>query len=441
MKPGRAAHAAKASTPATTLSLAGSAILLSMFSGCSQPDPQFVSNEMLLVDLEIVPAHQQQIDRVLTQLFGTPNQALVPDDIELDIQKLRMASGPVGYAKRADGQEYLQQGLYRQHCATCHGVTGDGYGPAASMLEPYPRDFRPGIFKWKSTYLAAKPTDADLQQVLKHGLPGTAMPSFALLTDEQLDSLVEYVKYLAMRGQVERKLIAAIGDEFDFDPMQNSTDDPLDPEYDPADQQLIDQIVTDVAANWREASDRVLEPQTAYVPPADRTAKQLQESIKSGRRLLLSTRAKCTDCHDQTGTPVAVKELDSWNQAVADFERSTASLAANIERRESQLATLSAAQQQQAAKRLELERHRLQQRERVLSQLLAPQPAYSRSLQRGIYRGGDQPIDLFRRLHQGVAGSPMPGQGGVGAGENGALSEPEMWSLVDFLLQHSPPSK
>ncbi|MCA9436715.1 MAG: c-type cytochrome, partial [Candidatus Omnitrophica bacterium] len=35
----------------------------------------------------------------------------------------------------------VTQGLYVQHCAACHGMTGRGDGPAADQLYPRPRDF------------------------------------------------------------------------------------------------------------------------------------------------------------------------------------------------------------------------------------------------------------------------------------------------------------
>ena len=47
---------------------------------------------------------------------------------------------------------------------------------------------------------------------MRHGVPGTAMPSFDLLPDAQIKALVEYVKYLSMRGQTEIGLINAMAE-------------------------------------------------------------------------------------------------------------------------------------------------------------------------------------------------------------------------------------
>ncbi len=99
------------------------------------------------------------------------------------------------------------QGLFRLHCVHCHGITGDGMGPTALFLKPYPRDYREGLYKFKSTPSNYPPTDDDLVRTLQEGIHGTAMPSFKLLPQAEIEALVEYVKYLSLRGQTELALI------------------------------------------------------------------------------------------------------------------------------------------------------------------------------------------------------------------------------------------
>src|SRR5206468_3676240 len=86
-------------------------------------------------------------------------------------------------------------------------------------------DYRAGVFKFKSTYTAAQPTDADLQKIVHDGIPGTAMPSFALLPPDERAALVEYVKYLSIRGQMEKALEDFVGENLNpgdkFDPAEN----------------------------------------------------------------------------------------------------------------------------------------------------------------------------------------------------------------------------
>ena len=85
--------------------------------------------------------------------------------------------------------------------------------PVGRCLEPYPRDFRNGVFKYTSTAGGAKPVREDLLRTLRQGIPGTAMPSFRKLPDRRFDALVEYVKYLSIRGQTELYLLQAVVDE------------------------------------------------------------------------------------------------------------------------------------------------------------------------------------------------------------------------------------
>ncbi len=88
--------------------------------------------------------------------------------------------------------------LYARHCLLCHGERGDGAGPAARFLDPAPRDFTRGRFKWRSTASGEAPTTADLVRAIRHGAPGTAMPGYnGILDDGQLVALAEFVKSFA----------------------------------------------------------------------------------------------------------------------------------------------------------------------------------------------------------------------------------------------------
>ena len=415
-------------------------VFMLIASGCTQPPPQFEQNLLVVTEADLVDEHREQIQSALLERFGTPDEPKAPKSpktFHLDQELLEMAAGPAGYVERGEG-EYLQRGLYRQHCASCHGITGNGLGPAAAMLAPYPRDFRPGVFKFKSTYRAAKPTDDDLRRVIVHGVPGTAMPSFSLLDDKQIDALVEYVKYLAVRGQLERELIAHLGDEFDFDPVANTTDQPFDPDNDKEDRDLVDYLVAKVSQPWGLGDVQIVQPDPEFVPSENRSADEVSKSVASGRELFVSTRAKCTDCHGLTDTAVIAKDYDDWDAAVVTFVRKTDALAASIERREQQIAELNEAQRERAEQQLAHDRRRLQKCMQVAWQLLEPRPDPPRNLSNGVFHGGDDPIDLFRRVHQGVAGTPMPAHGSPRPNVPGSLSEGEIWQLVDYLRSQRP---
>ena len=93
--------------------------------------------------------------------------------------------------------------LYDKHCSTCHGLEGKGDGPAAVYLSPQPRDFTKGIFKFQSTPVGSLPTDSDLMRTVTMGMPGSAMPSWDRLTDEERNALVSYIKGFSERFRTE----------------------------------------------------------------------------------------------------------------------------------------------------------------------------------------------------------------------------------------------
>jgi mono/diheme cytochrome c family protein len=58
---------------------------------------------------------------------------------------------------------------------------------------------------------------------------------------------------------------------------------------------------------------------------------------------------------------------------------------------------------------------------------LPPQPLNPRNLRSGVFRGGRRPIDIYRKIHVGIEGTPMPARV-VG------LTDEEVWNLVDYVL-------
>lgn len=88
--------------------------------------------------------------------------------------------------------------VYQKACAACHGEKGDGKAPAARYLEPRPRDFTAGTFKFRSTPNGELPTDADLLRVVDVGVPGTQMPGWkGILTNRERIDVVAYIKTFA----------------------------------------------------------------------------------------------------------------------------------------------------------------------------------------------------------------------------------------------------
>jgi mono/diheme cytochrome c family protein len=88
--------------------------------------------------------------------------------------------------------------IYERLCLPCHGVRGDGRGPAAPYVWPAPRAFTRGEMKWRSAPVGQPPSDDDVRATILLGAPGTAMPGFAAtLSTEQQDDVIAVLRAFA----------------------------------------------------------------------------------------------------------------------------------------------------------------------------------------------------------------------------------------------------
>lgn len=94
--------------------------------------------------------------------------------------------------------------IYQKQCASCHGPKGFGDGKAAYLLFPRPRDFSLGRFRIVTTKTGF-PTDEDLFRTISRGMPGSAMPPWGHLPEEDIRDLVGYVRQLTYDGMVMRR--------------------------------------------------------------------------------------------------------------------------------------------------------------------------------------------------------------------------------------------
>ena len=90
--------------------------------------------------------------------------------------------------------------IYATNCVTCHGTTGKGDGPVGAALNPPPRDFSTGDFKFDADDNGAPGDDNDLLLVIKNGA-GTyggspLMAPWGHLPESDVDDLVAYVRTL-----------------------------------------------------------------------------------------------------------------------------------------------------------------------------------------------------------------------------------------------------
>ncbi len=367
--------------------------------GCGPTPPAFFRPNMveaisptpekdsISADQALLPAQQQQVATIMLAMFGTPDDPVCLPETGLDPAKLRLAAGPV----RSDivGRK---NGLYREHCVHCHGITGDGLGPTAAFLNPYPRDYRPGVFKYKSTERSDKPTHADLVRILHKGIPGTSMPSFALLSPIEVDALVEYVTYLSIRGETELALMRQF---FELD----DEDEGKLPE---TQEFLIAEVLEPIAEKWAAAVDAEIEV------PEMPTGIELAESIAKGRELFFGDKANCVKCHGVTALGDGqANDYDDWSKNIVKIEARLSGLAKS---------DADAAERQWAA-----------EFGQVLSgDALKPRTIPPRNLRHGIYRGGRRPLDLYYRIHAGINGAPMPAAKGTVAPE-------DIWHIVNYV--------
>ena len=290
----------------------------------------------LMRDPKAVPAEQrQELDDWLTALFGTPALPTVEGISEAQREALKLDS------------RTLERGsaLYRVHCLHCHGVTGDGRGPTAKWINPHPRDYRQGLFKFQSvdqTEAPRPPRRADLHRVIKLGIEGTAMPSFALLGDGNIDLMVSYVIHLSMRGKVEYDTFRS---NFDYG-EQNEKKWTRDLEK----TQYAVLLTKNQGNDWMDAQQR--EIKIAPYPYKDSDTEGIKKSVARGQSLFLGIgeegkKFNCVSCHTDYGRQAKYR-FDAWGTLVRP-----------------------------------------------------------NNLTDGIYRGGRRTIDIYYRVHSGINGSGM----------------------------------
>ncbi len=345
--------------------------LLAILVGCT-PEPSFRLNTEGYDSAEISLAQRDLIGSLIGRIFGTPDQPVAPNEAGLRLDLLRSAAG-----------------LYRQHCAACHGIAGEGAGPTAAVQYPYPRDFRRGLYKYTSTDRGAKPflgdgrQMGDLERIVRNGIPATAMPRFDRLADAQIDALVEYVRYLSIRGETEMWLLqeVVVGDELSI----RRSD-------------VLTEAVEPTVALWTDAQEMVLsEASVLQHAPLSDTAKALAASVERGHVYYSGKNAQCKQCHgvEGRGDGEQTELYDDWNRPKKGATpEQTAKLAGRF--------------------------------------LLGIQELRPRDFTKGIFRGGDRPIDLYWRVYVGIKGTPMPS-----TGSDGALTPEQIWDVVNYVRSRS----
>ncbi len=252
---------------------------------------------------------QSDIAKALKKLTGTPDKPILLGS-EKTTNQLRH-----GYA------------LYSKYCVQCHGVNGDGNGAVAEHLNPKPRDYTLGVFKFTSTPYGSKPRRSDLVRTVTSGITGTSMPSFDRLSEEQLSAVVEYILALTYRGELERQLASYAYEDEEL-----------------PDEEGLQETVDEILAAWEDSSSKLVMPVTVMPP-------MTEESVRLGHEIFLGK--ACNKCHGKFGRGGSKGNVEIGKDAWGN-EGSAADLSS------------------------------------------------------GMFRGGDRPVDIYRRISSGINGTPMP---------------------------------
>lgn len=274
--------------------------LLICANGCqSEAVPTYTPR----AELADFPAkHQQQIVAALEKYFGTPLHPRFMQVVEVQPEEVKEPE----LSEKLERQ-HLRHGreVYTRQCAGCHGTTGDGQGPAAKYLNPPPRDYRLGRFKFISTPRGSKPRRADLARVIRRGAKGTSMPTFRWMPLEDLEAVIDYVVLLSSRGELEYRLMkiseTELGEEDDIDLFTVSENRQM------------------IAQAWARAESQLVQPLTPE-PPYD------DSSIEAGARAFV--RLNCYKCHGFDGRGNKAQDVgkDDWGRVAYAADLTTGML-------------------------------------------------------------------------------------------------------------------
>lgn len=477
------------------------------FVGCSDSfnagPIAYTPSERLATDLNEKPKLREAVQKALTTLFGEdPQHIKVPAGSGLPNGGIYLANfKQVGQGEGAITRPIVQRrydknfgkyenetqaggyALYRKHCLHCHGVSGAGDGPTAMYLYPRPRDYRMGLYKFTSTTTGAKPTRDDLRKTIRYGLHGSSMPAFeALMTNSEMEQVIDYMTFLSMRGEIEKTLIDEVAGADDKDAATALTDE------------TVAEIATSVFEKWKVAETQVLAPAAARVPAT-------KESVERGRNLFLGlnktgNKVECAGCHgpkangkgasfieEQVFQDVVFRRksvdaaiarlfrnkldaeaashgdshattheepMKSPASEIVTFLSSNSDITARLRKDHNLFETITTDKDFQALLADTTKADQIAQTvEKVLPEISNPvfrtfwrgkfdlwtkgslddwgNPIRPANLNLGVYKGGRRPIDIYWRLAKGINGAKMPSHVPT-------LTPEQIWDVVNFVL-------
>jgi plastocyanin len=124
--------------------------------------------------------------------------------VALSVSAVSLAATTLGPPAGRTGDAAQGKNVYQRYCIQCHGRKGDGAGEAANWTTPRPRDFRQGLFKFRSTTVGSLPQESDLYRTISDGLYGTSMPPFGAIEPRARQDVIAYIKTFSPRWTAEQ---------------------------------------------------------------------------------------------------------------------------------------------------------------------------------------------------------------------------------------------
>ncbi|HBO84431.1 MAG TPA: hypothetical protein DD641_05555, partial [Deltaproteobacteria bacterium] len=112
-------------------------------------------------------------------------------------------------AMAAQGDKENGKKIYEKRCVWCHSKDGTGNGPAAPFLNPPPRDFTSGMYKFKTTQFdEILPNDENIFRMIADGMPDSSMPGWKdILKEKEMWDLVAFIKTFAgLEGKPKKQI-------------------------------------------------------------------------------------------------------------------------------------------------------------------------------------------------------------------------------------------
>jgi mono/diheme cytochrome c family protein len=90
------------------------------------------------------------------------------------------------------GESLFQWTAEPNPCKICHGPVGNGLGMMAQGLSPMPRNFT-------CSQTMKEISDGQMFWIIKNGSPGTGMPPYKFLSDDEIWKLILYIRHFEQK--------------------------------------------------------------------------------------------------------------------------------------------------------------------------------------------------------------------------------------------------